>query len=80
MVTYNLISGVLALFVNENGNTGISSQGQNASEASKLIHNVSKCYQTEETVCSPFHAELFQCKLTNTPHDTLFTTYTHKVA
>ena len=50
---YNLISMALALFMNKKGSTREARVRQPQKPVSKLIHNVSKCYQMEETVCLP---------------------------
>ena len=64
---YNLISMALALFINENSGTREARVRQPRKTVSKLIHNISKCYQTEETVCSPYYLQLKQEALDSIP-------------
>ena len=46
----------LALFMNKKGSTRKARVRQIQKPVSKLIHNVSKCCQMEETVCLPLPA------------------------
>ena len=52
VANHNLINTKYALFVNKNGNTGISCQGHANGLVSKLIHYTSQSCQTEESVYS----------------------------
>ena len=53
----------LALFMNKKGSTREARVRQPQKPVSKLIHNVSKCYQMEEAVCLPCYLQLIKLEL-----------------